>query len=314
MFSITALYKFARISSDRIEAIKQQIETFLETNQIKGLVLLSAEGINGTIAGTDKDIAKSKEFLQSIPEFGQIPFKDSFADFIPFKRLKVDIREEIVTLKRPDIFPEDGENHHLSPRDWHDTLMNDQDVVVIDTRNFYEVEIGKFKNAVDPKTSHFSEFPEFIKSQNYEKDKKILMYCTGGIRCEKALVHMQQEGFKNVYQLEGGILNYLKEFPEGAWEGECFIFDHRVALDSNLEPSKTYSLCPHCGNPGKEDINCQHCGEAGVVCHHCKPKPFLETCSKNCANQMLRISKKSTVAFPVTTAMKDRRMNTSRAF
>lgn len=292
MFSVTALYKFARISSIRLPTVKDDLLQFLEAEQIKGLVLLSEEGINATVSGTVDAIKHFKSFVQNIPEFGAILFKDSESEFVPFKRLKVDIREEIVTLKRPDIFPEQRTNHHLSPVEWHKTLTEEDDFVLIDTRNFYEVEIGKFKDAVDPKTSHFSEFPTFIEQQQYPKDKKILMYCTGGIRCEKALVHMQQEGFNNVFQLEGGILNYLEAYPDGAWEGECFIFDHRVSLDNKLQPSKTYGLCPHCGNPGKEIIHCSRCAEKSVVCHHCLPKPNLATCSKNCANQLERSPRK----------------------
>ncbi len=318
MFTITAFYKFARFSKIRIEVFQKDLIDFLELHNIMGLVLLSEEGINGTIAGTETGIAATKSFLQSIPELGSINFKDSSSSFIPFKRLKVDLREEIVTLKRPDIFPDNTDNHHLSPKEWHEVLTQEEDFVLVDTRNFYEVEIGKFKGAIDPKTTHFSEFPDFVAQQNYPKDKKILMYCTGGIRCEKALVHMQQEGFKNVYQLEGGILNYIKEYPEGAWEGECFIFDHRVALDKNLEPSKIYSLCPHCGNPGDVAITCKQCGTESVVCKHCHPKEFLETCSKNCAHRLMRFTNRakgiSTITKPKKVAKKDQQIDSLKAF
>ena len=290
--AITALYKFAKVSPERVPVIKQQIVDFCQANNIYGLLLLSCEGINGTISSCEDSIKLFKDFIQEVPEYGKIAFKDSTAPFIPFKRLKVDIREEIVTLNRPDIVPLNDNNHHLSPEEWHKVLTSQEDYVLIDTRNFYEYEIGKFKGAVDPNTLHFSEFPKFVESQNYPKDKKILMYCTGGIRCEKALVYMQQEGYQNVYQLEGGILNYIDKYKDkGQWEGECFIFDHRVALDGNLQPTKQYSLCPHCGNPGKEKISCVKCGTSAVICKHCQKTPALNTCSKNCEHHYIRSSK-----------------------
>jgi UPF0176 protein len=293
MFTVTAFYKFAHIPAIRTDVFQKDLTQFMDEHGVKGLVLVSTEGINGTIAGTAEAIAATKQFLEATPELGAITFKDSFSEFIPFKRLKVDLREEIVTLKRPDIFPDHVKNHHLSPQEWHAELTSEnKDYVLIDTRNFYEVEIGKFQGALDPKTTHFSEFPDYIQKQNFSKDQKILMYCTGGIRCEKALVYMQQEGFENVYQLEGGILNYINEYPEGAWEGECFIFDHRVALDKNLQPSAQYKLCPHCGNPGDIALTCRRCQTDAVVCKHCHPKEYLDTCSKNCAHELERIAKR----------------------
>lgn len=290
MFSVTALYKFAPVSPIRIEPVRDEITTFCEENDIRGLMLLSIEGVNATMSGSAESISALKSFLQAIPELGTINFKDSFSKIQPFKRLKIDVREEIVTLKRPDIFPTVTTNHHLSPQEWHAVLTSEEDFVLIDTRNVYETEIGMFQGAVDPKTKHFSEFPEYVRSQDIPKDKKVLMYCTGGIRCEKALVFMQQEGYENVFQLEGGILNYLKEFPDGEYKGECFIFDHRVALDANLEPTTVYSLCPHCGDPGKESIRCIVCDADGVICRHCKPTAHLNTCSKNCAHHAHKAS------------------------
>lgn len=289
--SITALYKFTHVCEERVNVLYKEIIEFCEINKILGLILISTEGINGTIAGSKNSIDAFKKFSTSVPEYGEIIFKDSESEFTPFKRLKVEIRDEIVTLGRKDIVPINTSNHHLSPKEWHDVLVNEKDYVLIDTRNFYEYEIGRFKGAVDPKTDLFSEFPEFVKSQDYKPDQKILMYCTGGIRCEKALVYMQQEGFKNVYQLEGGILNYLSEYPNGEWEGECFIFDHRVALDKHLKASKQYSLCPHCGNPGKEVIKCLRCSESTVICSRCQTKKELNTCSKNCSHHITRGSR-----------------------
>ena len=172
MFTITAFYKFARIPQHRLEVFQKDLLEYMEQVEILGLVLLSHEGINGTVAGSDDAIKAFKAYLQATPELGVITFKDSASSFIPFKRLKVDLREEIVTLNRPDIFPTNTDNHHLSPKEWHEVLTgDDQDFILVDTRNFYEVEIGKFKGAVDPKTLHFSEFPNFVEKQNYPKDK-----------------------------------------------------------------------------------------------------------------------------------------------
>lgn len=284
MFRITSVYKFTPILQPRIEVIYDEVVSFCSQHGIKGLFLLSSEGCNGTLAGSPAAIGAFKEWFGNIPEFKETLWKDCDSDVAPFKRLKVDIREEIVTLKKPDFFPQSTNNNHLSPKEWHQVLQSEkEEILLLDTRNFYETDIGMFKGAVDPNLQHFSEFPKFVKSKDIPKNKKILMYCTGGIRCEKALVYMQHEGFKNVFQLEGGILNYLKEYPYGEFEGECFVFDHRVSVDTELKPTKQYSLCPHCGNPGKEHIVCDECGNPGVVCHRCLIAQQNKACSKNCS-------------------------------
>jgi UPF0176 protein len=162
--------------------------------------------------------------------------------------------------------------------------MQDPEVVVLDTRNDYEVDIGKFKNARDFRTKEFQEFPESLKQSDIHPDQKVLIYCTGGIRCEKAILAMEEQGYKNVYQLDGGILNYLKEYPDGAFDGECFVFDYRVAVDSRLEPSQQYTLCPHCGQPaGGPVIQCEQCGRDEVICSSCTASGEA-TCSKNCSH------------------------------
>lgn len=284
MYHITALYKFVQITPARLEVLKDEIASFCEQQGIHGLFLLSLEGCNGTVAGTKDTIAAFKRYLTELPEFGGIIFKDSTAPFMPFRRFKLDLREEIVTLKRSDIFPGSGKNHHLSPAEWHAALQSGEEIVLLDTRNTYETEIGMFRGAVDPHIENFSDFPAFVEKQHYPKEKKILMYCTGGIRCEKALIYMQEQGYENVFQLEGGILNYLQQYPDGEWDGECFVFDHRVAVDNHLQPSNQYKLCPHCGNPAKEVITCMVCKNSAIICHHCvKAKPDRVTCSKNCA-------------------------------
>ena len=239
--------------------------------------------------------------LVSDPE---LQFKDSQADKLPFARFKVDLRAEIITTKDPLLsaqglqtpqtsqVPQTSQTSqvsqvpqgtHLTPSEWHQMMESDPDVVVVDTRNDYETEIGVFEGALDPKIKKFSEFKEFVERDGLPKHKKLLMYCTGGIRCEKAVPDVQRLGYENVYQLQGGILRYLEEYPEGFFKGECFVFDHRVAVDSKLQPSKLYKLCPHCGNPGQESISCVNCGEGAIICHRCMPQSERNTCSKNCA-------------------------------
>jgi UPF0176 protein len=281
MFQVVALYKFCRIPAERIEFLRNQILDFCTAREIRGLFLLSVEGYNGTMAGGPKEIAAFAAFVESLPEFGGIVCKYSESDFMPFERLKVDIRREIVTLKRPDIYPESEKNNHLSPEEWHRRITSDEDFLLIDTRNTYESEIGKFQGAVAPKLTHFSEFPDYVQEQAIPRDKTILMYCTGGIRCEKALLYMKQEGYHNVFQLEGGILAYLAQYPNGAFEGECYVFDRRVAVDKELKPTQQYHTCPHCGNPAKETVICAYCGTEGVVCHRCVQVPHFQTCSKD---------------------------------
>ena len=288
---ITTFYKFIKFTEEDVLRFDQDTSTYCNDNQILGLIILGTEGFNATVSGTEEKIANLKTYL--LDKYGEIAFKDSTSVKKPFRRFKTKIREEIVTIEDPEIIPE-CYNNHLSPSDWNKVLEN-EDVILIDTRNDYENKLGMFKNAVDPKIKMFSEFTEFVEKQNYPKDKKVLMYCTGGIRCEKASIAMQKLGFENVYQLDGGILNYLAEYPNNQFEGECFVFDHRVAVYQNLKPSLTYGLCEHCGNPAnaKEQIECQVCSKIGLVCIDCQKLDHGHTCSKNCANHYYLKKKKS---------------------
>jgi UPF0176 protein len=283
MFTVVALYKFVRLAPEQVVAIQETVRTFCTEREIRGLFLLGPEGCNGTMAGPPAAMEAFVPFLEAMSELGPMTAKWSRCDFQPFERLKVDIRDEIVTLKRPDIYPEAAKNNHLSPEEWHRVLATEEEVLLLDTRNDYETEIGMFRGAVDPKIEHFSQFPDYVKSQNIPRDRKILMYCTGGIRCEKALLYMKQEGYENVFQLDGGILNYLEKFPDGFYEGECFVFDQRIAVDNHLRPSQRYHRCPHCGDPAQHPVTCAYCGEEGVVCPRCATVPHFQACSKNCA-------------------------------
>jgi UPF0176 protein len=284
--AIAAFYKFLSISSEQVAEVREVLEKFADEQGIRGLVVLGTEGINATVAGTPEAIAAMKEFVRGQLSAPDMIFKDSRADKMPFARFKVDVRSEIITTKNLEISVEDSQGTHLSPREWHEMLATDPDVVVVDTRNDYEIEVGIFEGAIDPKIKKFSEFKEYVEREGLPRDKKLLLYCTGGIRCEKAVPEVKQLGYDKVYQLEGGILRYLEEYPEGHFKGECFVFDHRVAVDNHLQPSKKYKLCPHCGNPAQQAVNCKLCGTSAIVCHRCIEREDLNSCSKNCAHHI----------------------------
>jgi UPF0176 protein len=287
-YAITAFYRFTPLDTERLTTLKAMIEAEGARLGLRGLLLLASEGINATVCGTPEAIETFRGFITALPEFSDILFKGSHADFPVFKRWKVEVRGEIVTAEMPGVFPHSANNRHLTAQEWHKIITEDQEnTIVLDTRNDYEVKIGKFSNAIDPKLNIFSDFPEYLEENPLPKDKKILIYCTGGIRCEKAILTMQEKGYDNVYQLQGGILKYFETFPDGgAYEGECFLFDHRVAVDSHLEPTQQYTLCPHCGDPAFEQIVCAYCGKEGMVCENCRDTNTgnaKNACSKNCA-------------------------------
>jgi UPF0176 protein len=281
---VSAFYYFTRIEPERLTDIRQQFEGVAENTGLRGLVVMGGEGINATIAGTTEAVRAFHDLMRHIFPAADYTPKDSRAEKMPFSRFKVDVRPEIITTKDLSISSEGSHGTHLTPREWHEMIANDPDVVLVDTRNDYETEVGVFEGAIDPKIKKFSDFQRFVEDQGLPKDKKLFLYCTGGIRCEKAVPEVKRLGYDKVYQLEGGILRYLEEYPDGFFKGECFVFDHRVAVDSHLQPSKTYKLCPHCGNPAKEAIACVKCGKDAVVCHRCVERVDRKTCSKNCAH------------------------------
>jgi UPF0176 protein len=286
--SVATFYIFSPLMLERVSSIERELTSRADELQIQGLVILGPEGLNTTLSGEEASLRRLIDWIeQELPSAERPMVKWSRAPKHPFAKFKTKVRDEIVTLHRADVLPTRPRETYLSPRQWHEK-MQDPRTVVIDTRNWYETRIGKFRGAIDPKIEEFGEFPEFVKSQGLDPDAQILVYCTGGIRCEKAAVAVEELGHKNVFQLEGGILNYIKEYPEGLWEGECFVFDTRVAVDSNLEPSKTYRLCPHCGQPAEVPIDCVRCDTHTQICPSCaekaKAEPPLHTCSKNCAN------------------------------
>jgi UPF0176 protein len=244
---ITASYAFFALTAEELEALHAELIVFGTAREMKGLVLLAPEGINSTVCGTDSAITEWKERMRAL--HADIMFKDSTAPHAVFGKWSVKIKPELITFKQEGVKPA-GKHKHLAPSEWKRMMARD-DVVILDTRNTYETAIGKFRGAVDPRIRHFSEFPEAVHAAAIPKDKTVLMYCTGGIRCEKAVLSLEQQGYENVYQLEGGILAYLEHFPNDAFEGECFVFDERVAVDQHLQPSATYCLCSDCGDPTK---------------------------------------------------------------
>lgn len=253
--SITASYAFFPLTEAEITALRDELKSFGLEHAMKGLVLVAPEGINSTVCGSPEAIAEWKKRIRALKS--DILFKDSSAEAMVFRRWSVKIKPELITLKQQGIKPK-GKHNHLTPKAWKQMMERD-DVVVIDTRNNYETALGKFRNAVVPSTKHFQDFPEAVREVDIPKEKTVMLYCTGGIRCEKAVLSMEEQGYTNVYQLEGGILAYLEQYPHDAFEGECFVFDHRVAVDQQLRPSEIYQLCEECGDP-----------TASVICAGCR--------------------------------------------
>jgi UPF0176 protein len=284
-YYVTTFYKFLKLAD--VPAVQKDLEDKAAALDVKGLIILGTEGFNSTCAATSVESFEAwKQFIRTYFKLPDLFFKDSVSPKAPFRRFKIKVREEIVTTGIPEMMPPEGKNAHLSPEEWNRVMKEENDYVMIDTRNWYEYKIGTFKGALNPDIEKFTDFPEYIEAQGIGKDKKMLIFCTGGIRCEKGILELQKQGYDNVYQLEGGILNYMKEYPRDQFEGECFVFDHRVALDQDLQPSTQYGLCPHCGQPSEKKIDCVRCDSPELICVDCAELEFKkDTCSKNCAHQ-----------------------------
>jgi UPF0176 protein len=270
-----ALYKFVELPD--FAALQPNIHAACAAHHIKGTILLAREGINGTIAGLPVDIHAVLDYLRQDPRFADLEHKESYADTHPFYRMKVKLKKEIVTMGVPSVNPNNTVGTYVKPEDWN-ALISDPDVILLDTRNDYEVHIGTFKGAADPKTKTFREFPEYV-AQNLDKTKhkKVAMFCTGGIRCEKASSYMLEQGFDEVYHLQGGILKYLETVPEAEslWQGECFVFDQRVAVKHGLEVGE-YDQCYACRMPLSSDELKSPQYTAGISCPHCYDKTSEE--------------------------------------
>ena len=265
---VAALYKFVALKDFR--ELREPLLDVCMNAGVRGTLLLATEGINGTIAGTRKGIDCVLDYLRSDPRLADLEHKESFDDHMPFYRMKVKLKREIVTMGVEGIDPNQRVGTYVEPRDWN-ALVEDPEVLLIDTRNDYECDIGTFRGALDPHTTNFREFPAYVR-ENLDpgKHKKVAMFCTGGIRCEKASAFMLREGFEEVYHLQGGILKYLEEVPkeESTWEGECFVFDNRVAVDHDLQKGH-YDQCHGCRHPITEDDKLSTKYQKGVCCPHC---------------------------------------------
>ncbi len=272
---VSALYHFVRL--ENFQTLREPLLAVMKANDVKGTLLLASEGINGTIAGSQAGIDAVKSFLRQDERLVNVDSKESYTDEMPFYRSKVKLKKEIVTMGVEGIDPKKVVGTYVKPEDWND-LISDPEVVLVDTRNDYEYGIGTFKNAINPNTETFREFPEYVKQNlSPEKHKKVAMFCTGGIRCEKSTAYLKEQGFDEVYHLEGGILKYLEKVPadDTLWEGECFVFDNRVAVNHDLEKGQ-YDQCYACRYPITEDDKKSTHYQKGVSCHHCYDKTTAE--------------------------------------
>ena len=265
---VSAFYHFTRF--DDPSALREPLAAALRAHELRGTVLLAGEGVNGTIAGSRIGIDAAMATLRALPGCLALEHKESTAETMPFYRLKVRLKKEIVALGVPDIDPVREVGTYVDPLDWND-LIADPDVVVIDTRNDYEVEIGSFDGAINPKTPTFRDFPKWFEDHRTElESKKVAMFCTGGIRCEKATSFLKHHGVEDVYHLKGGILKYLEAVPEteSRWRGECFVFDHRVAVGHGLGIGE-HELCHACRRPLSKADRDSASYVPGVSCGYC---------------------------------------------
>lgn len=266
--AVSAMYHFVRLND--YADYRQPLLDFMEAEGIRGTLLLASEGINGTVAGRPEAIEQLLGWIKSRGPFANLSHKESFCDEMPFYRTKVKLKKEIVTMGVEGIDPLNVVGTYVKPEDWN-ALISDPDVVLVDTRNEYEVAIDTFENALNPHTQTFREFPDYVK-QNLDpaKHKKVAMFCTGGIRCEKSTAYLKEQGFNEVYHLEGGILKYLEEVPEtqSKWQGECFVFDNRVTVKHGLEPGN-YDQCHACRMPISDTEKAHVHYEPGVSCQYC---------------------------------------------
>ena len=268
MFTVAALYHFTRFEDP--DSLRPALVALCEREGLRGTLLVAHEGINGTVAGNRGGIDALLAHLRALPGCADLEHKESTASDMPFNRMKVRLKREIVTMGQPDVDPLAGTGHYVKPADWNE-LIQSEDVAVIDTRNDYEVAIGTFEGAIDPQTRSFGEFPAWWEANKDRfHNKRIAMFCTGGIRCEKSTNYLLGQGVEDVYHLQGGILKYLEEVPESAstWDGECFVFDGRVSVGHGLKEGEL-KLCYACRRPLQPEDMRRTEYELGVSCHHC---------------------------------------------
>ena len=268
---VCALYKFVTLTD--YQSLRQPLSEELHRLRIRGTLLLAHEGINGTVAGSRESVDNLLGWLRKDPRLSDLTTKESFTEQQPFKRTRVKLKKEIVTMGVENIDPNLSAGTYVKPQDWN-RLISDPEVVVVDTRNDYEVEVGTFRHAINPNTTTFREFPAYAdKHLDPARHKKVAMFCTGGIRCEKSTAYLKQQGFEQVYHLQGGILKYLEDVPEAesCWEGECFVFDDRVTVNHQLKQGQ-YDQCHACRLPITEEDKASPFYEQGVSCPRCYDK------------------------------------------
>jgi UPF0176 protein len=271
-FLIAALYKFVQLPD--FTDMQKPLLAFCEARSVTGTLLLAEEGINGTIAGPADGVRTVLDHLRRDPRLAGLEHKESWSDDMPFYRMKVKLKREIVTMGVPNVHAATMAGTYVKPEEWN-ALIEDPGVVVVDVRNDYEVAIGSFDRAINPHTTRFSEFPEWVKTQSgpggvLADGAKVAMFCTGGIRCEKSTAYLRAQGFEEVYHLQGGILKYLETVPESQsrWRGDCFVFDERVSVKHGLEPGE-YELCRACRLPLSAEDKLSEQYVEGVSCPHC---------------------------------------------
>lgn len=270
-WTVATFYKFVTLTD--LPTLRERLLRHCQDWGVRGTILLAKEGINATVAGDRAGIDQLLAALQSHPAIGPLSHQESCTTEPPFARLKVKIKPEIVTLGRPDINPNHQVGTYVEPEDWNQ-IIRDPEVVLIDTRNSFEAELGTFQGAINPQTKTFRDLPTYVEQHlDPQQHSKVAMFCTGGIRCEKATAYLRQQGFEQVYHLKGGILNYLRRVDpaESLWQGECFVFDDRVAVDHDLQPLP-YELCSGCGYPLSPEDQASPHYQPGVACSHC-PSP-----------------------------------------
>lgn len=285
--AVSSFYAFRDLTTRRA-AVEAGLREAAARLGVRGLAILADEGLNSTVCGHAGALAEFEQVLQLLLGGDGIQFKRSLTAKFPFRSYRIKIRKEIVTTGGDGILVEAPVGKRISPAELDALLSNSEEkVALVDTRNSYETAIGKFRGAIDPNIRLFEHFQAAAQDLPLERAGKVVIYCTGGIRCEKAAIMMERAGYKDVYQLDGGILSYLDQFPNRHFEGECFVFDSRVSVDQALNASARYELCPHCGNPAEEPIECARCGSPRKVCTGCQETGH-RTCSKDCEYQYTR--------------------------